>query len=178
MELHEWLTVYQAASVTAASKERAYWSLVGTCLIASAILLVVGSVMGMCALDGTYSGYTDPGLSALTSGLAVLGALISAYWLAMGHRMSREVAHWHGLLRQLEGEFAGAEFHRSALRLLKGQPVRTPMITPHFEDWYPGAMRLSWLPRALAGLAAVLLPAALLAAWIALSILPWAVPLP
>lgn len=178
MELHEWLTVYQAASATAASKERAYWSLVGACLVASVILVVVGTVLGIVILNGTYNGHSYPGLSALTSGLAALGALVSAYWLANGYRVLREVAHWEGLLRQLEGEFAGAEFHRSALRLLKGQPVRCPTITPHFDEWYPGVTRLSWLPRALASLTSVLLPTVLLLGWIALVILAWAVPFP
>ncbi len=177
MELHEWLSVYQAVSVTAANKERTYWNVGGTCLVASVLLLILGVVLGIAVLEDAYNGYVaTPGLRCLTTALAAFGVLISTYWLAIRHRMSREVAHWQGLLRQLEGEFAGAEFHRSGLRLLMGQPVRSPTITPHFDEWYPGVTRLGWLARHMACLTTVLLPTAFLVAWVALAILPWAVP--
>ncbi len=177
MELQEWLAVYQAASVTAANKERTYWSVGGTCLIASVFLLILGVILGIAVLAEAYSGYAPTaGLRCATTGLAALGILISAYWLAIRHRLSREVAHWHGLLRQLEGEFAGAEFHRSALRLLMGQPVRAPTITPHFNEWYPEITRLGWFSRKLACLTATLVPTAFLVAWIVLGVLPWVVP--
>lgn len=176
MELHEWLSVYQAASVAAASKERTYWSVNGTCLIASVLLLILGAGLGVAVLDDLCNGHTmPPGVRYLTTVVAAMGILIGVYWLSIRHRLSREVAHWQGLLRQLEGEFAGAEFHRSALRLLLGHPVRTPTITPHFDEWYPGATRLGWLSRALAGLSVVFLPTAFLVLWIALGVLPWAV---
>ncbi len=176
MELHEWLSVYQAASVAAANKERTYWSSIGTCLVSSVLLLILGVALGIGVLDDVYNGYvTPPGLRCLTTVVAAFGALISVYWLSIRHRLSREVTHWQGLLRQIEGEFAGAEFHRSALRLLMGQAVRVPTVTPHFDEWYPGATRLGWFSRALASLSVVLLPTAFLGAWIALGILPWAV---
>ena len=176
MELHEWLTVYQAVSVTTANKERTYWSLGGTCLIASVLLLILGIALGIAVLEDAYNGYVSPpGLRCLTTVLAAFGALISVYWLSIRHRLSQEVAHWQGLLRQLEGEFAGAEFHRSALRLLMGQPVRAPTVAPHFDEWYPGVTRLGWLARKLACLTATLVPTAFLVAWIALGVMPWVV---
>lgn len=140
------------------------------------LLLILGVVLGIGILDGMYyyGAPPAPGLRCLTTVLAAFGGLVSAYWLAVGHRMSREVSHWHGLLRQLEGEFAGAEFHRSALRLHMGQAVRAPTVTPHFDEWFPGVTRLGWLSRALATLTAVLLPAAFFVAWVALAILVWA----
>jgi len=172
VELREWLEVYQAVSVTAANKERTYWCLGATCLIANVLLLLLGTVLGIAVFEETHNVY----LRWLTTVLAVFGVLVSAYWLAIRHRMSREVAHWHGLLRQLEGEFAGAEFHRSALRLLMGQPVRAPTITPHFNEWYPEITRLGWFSRKMACLTASLLPTAFLVAWIVLGVMPWVVP--
>jgi hypothetical protein len=177
VELQEWLAVYQAASVTAAHKERTYWSLGGVCLIASVLLLILGVALGTVVLADAYHGYDPtPGLGGLITGLAVIGGIISAYWLTIRHRMSHEVVHWQGLLRQLEGEFAGAEFHRSALRLLMGQAVRAPTITPHFNEWYPGITRLGWLSRNLACSTATLVPVTFFLAWIALGVLPWVVP--
>jgi len=116
-----------------------------------------------------------PGLRFLITVVAVFGVLICAYWLSIRHRLSREILHWQGLLRQLEGEFSGAEFHRSALRLATGRPVRIPTITPHFDEWSPGSVRLGWFSRMLGGLSVVLLPTAFVIAWISLGILPWAV---
>jgi len=177
VELHEWLSVYQAVSATAANKERTYWNLGGTCLVASVLLLILGVVLGIAVVEDAYNGYVaTTALQCLTTVVAGFGVLISTYWLALQHRMAHEVAHWQGLLRQLEGEFAGAEFHRSSFRLLIGQPVRSPRVTPHFDEWYPAVTRLGWFSRALAGLTTALLPMAFLVAWIALAILPWVIP--
>jgi fumarate reductase subunit D len=171
------LSVYQAVSATAANKERTYWNLGGTCLVASVLLLILGVVLGIAVVEDAHNGYVaTTALQCLTTVVAGFGVLISTYWLVLQHRLSHEVAHWQGLLRQLEGEFAGAEFYRSSFRLLIGQPVRSPRITPHFDEWYPGVTRLGWFSRALAGLATALLPTAFLVAWIALAILPWVIP--
>ena len=141
------------------------------------LLLLLGVVLGIVVLGDAYQGYDPmPGLGGMVTGLAVIGGIISAYWLTVRHRMSREVALWQGLLRQLEGEFAGAEFHRSTMRLLMGQAVRAPTITPHFNEWHPGITRLGWLSRSLTCLTATLVPVAFLLAWVALGILPWVVP--
>ncbi|MBC7093773.1 hypothetical protein H5T53_07205 [Candidatus Bipolaricaulota bacterium] len=165
LELEEWLAVYQAVSLTAASKERVYWGVGGACLIANTILLALAAYVSRATWleDWRY----------LTTALAVIGVGVGAYWLAIQHRLGREAAHWQGLLRQLEGEFAGAEFHRSALRLLKGQPVRTPTTTVHFDEWYPEVARLGWFARAAARLMVPLVPTLFLIAWILLGLIPW-----
>lgn len=168
--------VYQAVSATTAGKERTYWNLNAVSLITSVLLLIPSLALGLAVLETSSNGYiASPGLRYVTTVLAALGALIAVCWLTLHHRLSREVAHWQGLLRQIEGEFAGAEFHRSALRLLMGQPVRAPMVALHFGEWYPGITHLGWMARKLASLAVVLLPTAFLLFWLALGTVPWVI---
>lgn len=175
MELEQWLKVYQAASLTASTKERIHWAIHGVALLANLLLLLVLVNTGGYIL-GFMGGFSSVpvGTRALDTGLAAVGILLSLFWLALVRRASRELALWTGLLRQVEGEFAGAEFHRAELRLLKGQPVRAPTTTALYNEWYPEIVRLSWFARAFSWAFGAALPACFLVGWLILSLLPWA----
>jgi hypothetical protein len=174
MELEQWLKVYQAASVTASSKERAYWIVFSVCLLANFLLLLVLLSTGGFTL-GFMGGFGNVpvGTRALDTGLAFLGLLLSLFWLVILERLEREKALWSGLLRQVEGEFAGAEFHRAELRLSRGQPVRALTTTALYNEWYPEILRLSWFSRALPSFLGSFLPVYFLFGWLLLSLLPW-----
>jgi len=174
MELEQWLKVYQAASVTASSKERAYWTVFGVCLLGNFLLLLVLWNTGgfMLGFMGGFAG-VPVGTRALDTGLAFLGFLLSLFWLAISERLERERALWSGLLRQVEGEFAGAEFHRAELRLGRGQPVRALTTTALYNEWYPEILRLNWFSRTLPSFLGSFLPIYFLFGWLLLSLLPW-----
>ncbi|MEM4531101.1 MAG: hypothetical protein QXY39_04470 [Thermofilaceae archaeon] len=174
MELEQWLKVYQAASLVVSVKERIYWAVHGVGLLANLLLLLVlvntgGLILGFMGGFGS----VPVGTRALDTGLTVLGMMLSFSWLVLANRASKELALWAGLLRQVEGEFAGAEFQRAELRLLKGQPVRTLTTTALYNEWYPEIVRLSWLSRAFSRVFATALPACFLSGWLILSLLPW-----
>lgn len=165
MELQELLAVYQATSATAAGKERAYWWVIGTSLLASAILLGVGAFF--------VSASWLEGWKRLTTGIAALGFLLTLYWGVLQHRIGREIALWHGLLRQLESEFAGMEFQRSAFRFQAGQDVSLPTTSPRSDEWYTEIIHTGRIGRAVGPAFKALLPASFLGAWVLLGLFPW-----
>ncbi|MFO8034743.1 MAG: hypothetical protein R6U88_06280 [Candidatus Bipolaricaulota bacterium] len=165
MELQELLAVYQATSATAAAKERAYWGVIGMSLLASAVLLAVGAFF--------VSASWLEGWRRLTSAVAGLGFVLTLYWGVMQYRLGRELALWHGLLRQLEGEFAGMEFHRSAFRFRSGQEVRVPSTSLRCDEWYPELVHAGRAGRTTGQLFKVLLPGVFLVAWVLLGLFPW-----
>lgn len=174
MELEQWLKVYHAASLTASTKARIYYAIHGVGLLANLLLLLILVNTGGFIL-GFMGGFSSVpvGTRALDTGFAVLGMILSVSWLALASRVSRELALWAGLLRQVEGEFAGAEFHRAELRLLKGQPVRALTTTALYNEWYPEIVRLGWFSRAFSRALTSALPLLFLLGWLMLSLLPW-----
>lgn len=175
MELEQWLKVYQAASLVVSVKERIYWAIHGVGLLANLLLLLVLVNTGGLIL-GFMGGFSSVpvGTRALDTGLAVAGMLLSLSWLVLTSRTGKELALWAGLLRQVEGEFAGAEFHRAELRLLRGQPVRTLTTTALYTEWYPEIVRLSWFTRSFSRAVEIGFPLCMLLGWLVLALLPWA----
>ena len=167
MELEAWLAVYQAVSRTAAAKERLCWLLTALFLSSNALLLLPAGFLA-ASFPG---GRSQP----VVTGLAVLGAVVSVCWLLSGGLAAREKRHWESLARSVEQQFAGAEFHRSAYRLLRGEETCVPTTAWKCGEWYPDVERLGWAWRSLPCLGASLLPLAFLAAWAALIVATWAV---
>lgn len=157
--------MYQATSATAAAKERAYWGLIGAILLASVVLLAVGAFF--------VSASWLEGWKRLTSGVAALGLVLTLYWAVMQHRLGRELSLWHGLLRQVESEFAGMEFHRGAFRFQLGEDVRVPSTSPRSEEWYSQLVHIGRAGRASGRLFKALLPGGFLVAWVLLGLFPW-----
>ncbi len=165
VELQELLAVYQASSATAAARERAYWWVVGASLIGSAILLAVGAYF--------VSASWLEGWKRLTSAAAGLGFVLTLHWGAMQYRLGREIALWQGLLRQLEGEFAGMEFQRAAFRFQSGQAVRVPATSLRCDEWYPEIVHVGRVCRTTTRVLKLLLPGSFLVAWVLLGLFPW-----
>jgi len=165
VELREWLAVYQTTSATVSAKERALWSLWGAFLLASCLLAATFTfvALGRWGLDGCL----------LTSGLAALGAVVALCWLGVPATLRAEVRYWHGLLREIEGMFAGAEFHRGAYRLQRGMEVRTPATSLHCDEWYPQIARLGCIRRCAGAVGALGLPLAFVIGWALVGIAPW-----
>jgi len=165
MELQELLAVYQATSATTAGKERTYWGLLGAILLTNAVLLAVGAFF--------ISAPWLEGWKRLTSGVAALGLILTLYWAAMKYRLGKDLALWKGILRQLEEEFAGMEFHRTAYRFDTGQEVRLPATSLRCDAWYPEIARLGPIGRLSTRLFKLLLPGSFLVAWVLLGLSPW-----
>lgn len=165
MELQELLAVYQATTLTCVAKDRAYWNLIGTSLLASVLLLAIGA---FSLLAPWLNGW-----NWVTPAVAGLGFVLALYWVVMQHRLGRELALWQGFLRQLEQEFAGIEFHRDSFLFHLGQEVQVPSTSMRCGAWYPEIVRIGPLGRLIGRLCGLLLPAAFLVAWVLLGLYPW-----
>ena len=165
LELHAWLAIYQAVTLTATAKERTYWTIAAVFLLANSVLLLPAGLLAA-------SSSNDEG-QLLVTGLAALGGIICLAWLACQGFAGRESLHWESLLRSIEHQFAGGEFHRSAYRLLRGEETCVPTTAWKCGDWYPEVERLRWARRALPQVAVRLLAVAFLVAWAALIAATW-----
>lgn len=165
MELGEWLAIYQAASLTATSKERTYWTITALFLLANSLLALPAGLVA--------ASYPDDPSQWLATGLGALGCVTCLVWLACQGLAARESLHWESLLRSIEGQFAGGEFHRSAYKLLRGQEVCIPTTAWKCGDWYPEVERLRLARRGLPHVAGRLLALAFLAGWAVLVAATW-----
>jgi hypothetical protein len=167
MELEEWLKIYQAVSLTSGVKERSYWTILGIFLLTNGILILSGAFLAL-----TYTLHDARIFSTALGGIGIVTALC---WLVTQHRVAREVIHWESLLRNLEGEFAGAEFHRSIYKLLQGNQVCVTAADWICDEWHPTVGHLSWITRATSKGLLALLPLVFLLAWIALVVASWVI---
>jgi hypothetical protein len=165
MELEAWLAVYQSVNETRAAKERTLWTIVGLFLLGSSLLSVPACLLA--------ASFPDAPSQALVTGLAILGGIVALAWLACQSLAARETRHWECLLRSLEQQFAGGEFHRSAYRLLRGEETCIPTADWRCGDWYPAVARLGWASRIVPQAAAWALPLIFLAAWVILIVATW-----
>ena len=165
MELEEWLEVYQAITLTTGVKERSYWMLVGFFLLANCLLLL--------PLAFLFFSYPIWAGKVFGTVLGVIGVLISFCWMISQRRAAKEVSHWGSLLRSVEGQFAGGEFHRSAYRLFRGEEVGIPETVWKANGWYPEVELLSRVDRIGLQTLTGLLPIIFLFAWIALTVAGW-----
>lgn len=167
MELEEWLKVYQAITLTAGVKERGYWTIAGLFLLANCLL-----ILSLALFSFFYTMWEGRFFATALSGI---GVLICLCWLISQQRAAREVSHWGSLLRSIEGQFAGGEFHRSLYKLLYGEEVCIPATSWKCNEWYPEVERLSRLGRITPQTLIGLLPVVFLLAWVALTITRWLV---
>jgi hypothetical protein len=165
VELEAWLAIYQAVNHTATAKERMYWTIAALFLLGNSLLALPAALL--------VASFPDDQSQMVVTGLAILGSIVSFVWLACQTLARRENLHWESLLRSIEHQFAGAEFHRSVYRLLRGEETCVPTTAWKCGDWYPEVERLGWARRSLPYLAAGLLSLAFLAAWVLLIVATW-----
>jgi hypothetical protein len=165
MELEEWLKIYQAITLTAAGKERNYWTTVGLFLLTNCLLII--------PLGFLFITYTPFKGKLMATAIGTIGFLISFVWLISNRRTAREVTHWGSLLRSIEAQFAGGEFHRSDYKLFHGKEVCVSEATSKCEDWYPDVVSLSWFSRLAPQSLIGFIPIAFLLGWIVVAIAGW-----
>ncbi len=165
MELEAWLAIYQAVSHTASAKERARWTILALFLLGNSLLALPAALL--------VGSFPNDQAEAVATGIAILGAVVSLGWLSCQILAGWETVHWERLLRSIEHQFAGAEFHRSAYRLLRGDETCIPATAWKCGDWYPEVERLGWARRSLPRAALWFLPLAFLAAWVILIVTTW-----
>ena len=160
MELSQWIAVYSAISEFASSRERGFWVFFTGGLVGSSVLLALITF----TLDGGDSSFHH----ALGLGGAALGVLLSLAWVVALWQLSLERRHWHRLLRSVESQFAGAEFHRSIHRLLRGDRVHVPTASWVCEQWHPEPAHFPWIARAVPRMILSFVPALFFLAFVGL----------
>ena len=163
MELNQWLMVYQAITTTASAKERNYWASTAVFLFANFLLLLPLAYFAPSVTTG--------GGRWFKTALGVIGFFVCLFWLVTHRWMTRGIAHWERLLRGIEGQFAGSEFHRGDYKLLHGEQVCTPASSWKCNEWYPEVERLSWFGRIRPQALIVLLSLVFLLGWAALAVI-------
>lgn len=141
MELDQWIAIYGSASQSAASHARSRWvSFTGGLLASSLVAIFVAYLaqLGIGAVERPFG-----------IGAAALGLLIGVTWWMNQSRLHSECDHWESLLRSLEEQFAGAEFHRSFHRLVQGEETCVPTAKRVCGEWHSEAARLSPILRRL-----------------------------
>jgi hypothetical protein len=160
MELSQWIAVYGAVSQSAANRERSLWTLFAGGAISCALVI---AVIAYSITRGSSSFEQVLGIGA-----AALGLLVSFVWVIAQLRLFLEYQHWYRLLRSVESQFAGAEFHRSFHRLLQGDQVCIPSASWVCEQWHPEAARFPWIVRIMPKLIALWIPTAFFLAFVSL----------
>jgi hypothetical protein len=160
LELQEWVALYQAVALTRAEKERSFWTIVTLFLVANVLL----------ALPTGFLALSLPTLSVhvLQTGISAFGCALCLAWLLCLAYAAKDVARWESLLRSIEGQFAGAEFFRSAEKVLRGEQVCIPATSWKCGEWYPEVDRIRCLRRGAPAVVAVGLAFSSLAGWVVL----------
>jgi len=138
MELEQWIQLFGAISNTTTTREKSRWM-----VFSGGLVSCVGLVL--CAIGMLVRGADQP----IGIGIAVLGFLVALAWAIAQQRLYVECDHWNRLLRSIESQFAGAEFHRSIHRLLLGEQVCVPDASLICGEWNPEAARFSAVIRYL-----------------------------
>ena len=152
MELSQWIALYGAVSQSAASRERSLWTLFAGGFISSSLLM---AIIAYAVTLGSSSFQQAFGIGA-----AALGLLVAFVWVVAQIRLLFEYQHWYRLLRSVESQFAGAEFHRSLHRLLQGDQVCIPSASWICEQWHPEPARFPFIVRIMPKLIALWIPIA------------------
>lgn len=138
MELEQWIQLFSAISSTTTTREKSKWMVFSGGLVGCAILIL--GAIGMLVRGSGQS---------IGMGVAVLGFLLALAWAIVQQRLHVECDHWNRLLRSIESQFAGTEFHRSIHRLLLGEQVCVPAASWICGEWNPEAARFSAVTRHL-----------------------------
>ena len=139
MELDQWLAVYQALVVDASGKERTLWSTFIGGLIVESILSIGALVLLIFPSDVIGVPFR--------LGFIAIAILVALVWLLSLTRLSAERRHTYGLLRSIEGRFAGGEFLRSLSRFTKGEKICLPDSAWTCGSWIPSVLRLPFYAR-------------------------------
>jgi len=138
MELEQWIQLFGAISNTSTTHEKSKWMVFSGGLVASALL-------ALCAIwilvRGPHQG--------IGIGIAGFGSLVALSWAIVQQRLHVECDQWGRLLRSIESQFAGTEFHRSIHRLLLGEQVCVQDASWICGKWSPEAARFSAVTRRL-----------------------------
>jgi len=140
MELEQWIHLFSAISNTTTAREKSKWMVFSSGIIACAVLVLIviwALVRGLDRPAGV--------------GAAALGLLLALAWGVIQQRLHVECEHWNRLLRSIESQFAGTEFHRSIHRLLLGEQVCIPTSAWVCGVWNPEATRFPILTRHVSG---------------------------
>jgi len=159
MELDQWISIYASASQSAASRERSLWTAFAGGLIASSLFVTI--IAYVVALDSSGFGHAF-GLATSSLGLAVC-----LVWFAVQFRLLYECQHWQRLLRSVESQFAGVEFHRSVQRLLQGEKICVPQSAWFCDGWNPEPAHFPFLLRAIPKMMTLWIPVLFFGAFIA-----------
>ena len=165
MELDEWMQIYQALSATAGAKERSYWTIAGIFLMANCLIIFPLSLF--------LFSYRIAEGRLFTTVIAAIGIIISLGWSFNQRRLLLEVNHFSSLLRGIEGQFAGAEFHRSLDRLIAGEEVCVQSTSWKCKEWHPEVTRLGRATRLMPHASIAIIPIVFLLAWVALGVVSW-----
>ena len=136
MELEQWIQLFHAVSSTTASREKGKWLLFASSFVTCTGLLFIGVSLFVQTLSKPAS-----------IGIAALGLAIAIAWSIIQQRLSAECAHWNRILRSIESQFAGTEFHRSIHRLSLGEQVCVPTSAWVCDEWRAEAARFPLLSR-------------------------------
>jgi hypothetical protein len=138
MELEQWIQLFGAISNTTTTREKSKWMVFSGGLVACAILV-------LCSIGMLVRGSDQ----SIGIGVAVLGLLLALAWAIIQQRLHVECDHWNRLLRSIESQFVGTEFHRSIHRLLLGEQVCVPNASWICGEWNAEAARFSAVTRHL-----------------------------
>lgn len=138
MELEQWIQLFGAISNTTTTHEKSKWMVFSGGLVASAIL-------ALCAIGILMRGPDK----AFGIGVAIFGSVVALAWAVVQQRLHVECDHWGRLLRSIESQFVGTEFHRSIHRLFLGEQVCVPDASWICGKWSPEAARFSAVTRRL-----------------------------
>ena len=136
MELEQWIHLFGAISNTTTAREKSRWMMFSSGLVACTVLVFIAIWALARRLEGPAS-----------IGVSVLGFLVAFAWGVIQQRLQVECVHWNRLLRSIESQFAGTEFHRSIHRLLLGEQVCIPRSAWICGEWNPDATRFPVLAR-------------------------------
>ncbi len=134
MELDQWIAVYGAISQSAASRLRSRWVSFTGGLLAVSLVAVFVAYLAQLGVG--------PVERAFGIGASSLGLLIGLTWWMNQCRLGAECSHWERLLRSLEEQFAGAEFHRGLHRMIQGEEICVPAAKRVCGDWHSEPARL------------------------------------
>lgn len=159
MELDQWIAVFSAVSQTEINRDRSMWSLFMSGIVAGSLLVAVTAYALLSATAAS---------DLLGLGAASLGLLLSVAWILTQSRLSAESAHWRRVLRSIESQFAGAEFHRGLHRLMRGEQICVRSSRWLCDEWQSEGVKfptvLRWIPNAMV----VVVPLAFVAGFVTL----------
>ncbi len=161
MELDQWISVFAAVSRTADNRDRSTWSLFMSGIVAASLLI---AVTAYALLSATVAA------DALSLGAASLGLVLSVVWAVSQYRLSSECAHWRRLLRSIESQFAGAEFHRSMHRLIQGEQICVRSSGWLCDEWQSEGVQFPAILRTAPNFMMHLVPLAFVAGFVTLLI--------